>query len=334
MTNVWPNGSLTMPRVTSEFQPNRKNPVTGIVQPHNGIDMIGFDAIISPVTGTVTFAGYNGAAGNEVRIREDGTGDVIRLLHNRALNVRYGQRVNQGNTVAWMGSTGQSTGPHCHEETRPGGGSPINPRDWYARRNSSTAGSGGGAATPEPSKEDEMIRIQAPGRGIALIGPGYYRPLATDEEVNNSAPLISAHHTGNDRQFDLWVSMALHGHAAGDISAVVRTEARPVKLYRYGGKVIAVGDGGKVWEVPSDAYRILLDALGVAGPNIVRDIPTKEELDFLKMILGQLNPDPAAEVKVDAVLSISEADAQRIADKIDLSTPEEIASVLSARLAE
>lgn len=333
MTNVWPNGSLTIPRVTSEWDLARKNPVTGVVQPHNGIDLIGFDAIISPVTGTVTFAGYNGGAGNEVRIREDGTGDVIRLLHNRALAVGTGARVSQGQTVAWMGSTGQSTGPHCHEETRPGGGVSINPRNWYASRNNSAAG-GGGTAVPDLSKEDEMIRIQATNRGIALIGPGYFRPLATDEEVNNSAPLISAHHTGNDRQFDLWVSMALHGQAAGDTSAIIRTESRPIKLYRYAGKLIAVGDGGKVWEVPSDAYRILLDALGVAGPNVLRDIPTKEEYDFLQTILGQLNPDPTATTKVDAVLSISEADAQRIADKIKVSTPQEIAAELSERLAE
>ena len=153
MTNVWPNGSLSMPRVSSEFNPARRNPVTGIVQPHNGIDLVGFDAIHSPVTGTVTFAGYNGAAGIEVRIREDGTNDTIRLLHNRAVNVRVGQRVVQGQTVAWMGSTGQSTGPHCHEETRPGGGAAINPRDWYARRNAA-APAGGGA---RPVQEDDMF---------------------------------------------------------------------------------------------------------------------------------------------------------------------------------
>lgn len=160
MTNVWPNGSLTIPRVTSEWDLARKNPVTGVVQPHNGIDLVGFDAIISPVTGVVTFAGYNGGAGNEVRIREDGTGDVIRLLHNRALNVRTGDRVQQGHTVAWMGSTGQSTGPHCHEETRPGGGNSINPRTWYSWRNSSAAGGGSNPFNPaRPTTGDDNIML-------------------------------------------------------------------------------------------------------------------------------------------------------------------------------
>jgi len=82
----------------------------------------------------------------------------------------------------------------------------------------------GGGGTPLPAgsytQEDSMIRIQAPGRGIALIGPGYYRPLATDEEVNNSGPLITPpggqpwHYSGNERQFDLWVSMAFGGQSS------------------------------------------------------------------------------------------------------------------------
>lgn len=74
-------------------------------------------------------------------------------------------------------------------------------------------------ATPQPTplnREDHMIRIQSPGRGIGLIAPGYYRHLATDEEVVQSEPLITKHLNGNDRQFDLWVSMALTGRAAQD----------------------------------------------------------------------------------------------------------------------
>lgn len=185
---VWPSGSTDIPPVTSEFNPARKNPVTGTVQPHNGIDLIGFDAIKSPVTGVVTFSGYNGTAGNEVRVREDGTGDIVRLLHNRALNVRTGQRVSQGDTVAWMGSTGQSTGPHCHQETRPGGGSAINPRDWYARRNVAPAG---GDITPFPKEgtrlegaEVFIISNDIPGhnqRGAAWVAvpQGNGKPRAT-----------------------------------------------------------------------------------------------------------------------------------------------------------
>lgn len=150
MTVFWPNGSLTIPRVTSEFNPARRNPVTGIVQPHNGIDCVGWTEVCSPVDGTVTFAGYNGGAGNEVRIRADGptafhVGDVFRLMHHATLYVRTGQRVSARQPVGRMGTTGNSTGVHshfeCHEFRL---GNPINPRDFMSRANASPASGGGG----------------------------------------------------------------------------------------------------------------------------------------------------------------------------------------------
>jgi len=68
---------------------------------------------------------------------------------------------------------------------------------------------------PEPPKdEDLMIRIQSTNRGIALVGAGYYRGLTSNEEVIQSGEMITAHHTGNDRQFDLWASMAVGGLSA------------------------------------------------------------------------------------------------------------------------
>ncbi|MBS0231734.1 MAG: peptidoglycan-binding protein [Proteobacteria bacterium] len=75
------------------------------------------------------------------------------------------------------------------------------------------------------SEEDTMIRIQSPGRGIALVGPGYYRHLTTDEEVEQSAALISKHLSGNDRQFDLWVSLAFGGRTSGVEAATAKVLA-------------------------------------------------------------------------------------------------------------
>lgn len=150
MPVYWPNGTLTMPRVTSEFNPARKNPVTGIVQPHNGIDLVGWADNCSPVDGTVLFAGYNGGFGNEVRIRADGptafhVGDVFRIAHHATLYVRTGQRVAARQAVGRMGTTGNSTGVHCHFETHEYRlGNPINPRDFMSRANSVPASGGGG----------------------------------------------------------------------------------------------------------------------------------------------------------------------------------------------
>jgi hypothetical protein len=160
MTVYWPNGSTTRPRVSSPFDPARRNPVTGIVQPHNGDDLIGFVDNCSPVDGTVVFAGYNGGAGNEVRIRADGptafhVGDHYRILHHASLYVRTGQRVSARQPVGRMGTTGQSTGVHCHFETHEYRlWNPVNPSDYMARANAGTPA--GGGSTPY-NPEDEVL---------------------------------------------------------------------------------------------------------------------------------------------------------------------------------
>jgi hypothetical protein len=56
--------------------------------------------------------------------------------------------------------------------------------------------------------ENMLIRIQAPNRGIALIGPNYFRSIHNEEELWASSDLITKHLTGNDRQFDVWKSLA------------------------------------------------------------------------------------------------------------------------------
>lgn len=67
---------------------------------------------------------------------------------------------------------------------------------------------------PLPPMEDDMYLISAPGRGQALIGPGYYRHLVTPEEVEAAAPIVTRTLAGNDRQWDLWRSLALEGTGA------------------------------------------------------------------------------------------------------------------------
>ena len=141
---LWPNGGVTVPpypgqaktgfRASSEFG-WRTHPVTGKPSTmHYGIDLVGWSTIVAPVSGVVSFAGYNGGAGNEVRIKGD-DGNVYRLLHNRELWVRKDQRVTQGQGVAIMGTTGSSTGIHCHFEIHPNGGIAVNPRDFMAAAN-------------------------------------------------------------------------------------------------------------------------------------------------------------------------------------------------------
>ena len=78
--------------------------------------------------GTVTYAGYKGTYGNLVII-DHGNGVESYYAHCNALYVSQGQTVDTGTTIAAVGSTGNSTGPHLHLEIRIGG-TPVNPQNY------------------------------------------------------------------------------------------------------------------------------------------------------------------------------------------------------------
>lgn len=78
--------------------------------------------------GTVIKAGWGGSYGNLVAIRHD-NGLVTYYGHNSSILVSVGQKVYQGQIIAKAGSTGNSTGPHCHFEVRVNGTS-VNPRNY------------------------------------------------------------------------------------------------------------------------------------------------------------------------------------------------------------
>ena len=60
----------------------------------------------------------------------DHGGGVVTLYgHNSSLNVRVGQQVSRGQTIAFIGSTGYSTGPHCHFEVILNG-TQVDPLDY------------------------------------------------------------------------------------------------------------------------------------------------------------------------------------------------------------
>lgn len=206
MVRWWPNGTAEIPTVTAEF--GGDHPLTGY---HRGIDLIGYVWNCAADDGRVILAGPNSTAGNEVKILHT-DGYITRYLHNAdaSLLVRVGQRVARGDRLGRMGGTGYVNGVHCHFEViAPDGTTRINPREYIAP--AVPAATTSTPLTTPTIQEDDMIRIQATERGIALIGPGYYRMLKTDEEVVQSGKLVTKHLTGNARQFDLWKSMALNG---------------------------------------------------------------------------------------------------------------------------
>ncbi|MBQ7477104.1 MAG: peptidoglycan DD-metalloendopeptidase family protein [Selenomonadaceae bacterium] len=122
---IWP---LTGP-ITSEFG-WRSHPIFGGQRFHSGID-IGGDyglPIHAAQSGIVSHAGWIDGYGNTVMI-EHGGGIVTLYGHNEGLAVDVGQYVNQGDVIAYCGSTGNSTGPHCHFEVRLNG-EPVSPFNY------------------------------------------------------------------------------------------------------------------------------------------------------------------------------------------------------------
>lgn len=86
---------------------------------HEGVDIAGDygTPISATAAGTVTQAGWVGGYGYLVEVKH-AEGIVTRYGHNSAVLVYEGQHVDQGSMIALMGSTGNSTGPHCHYEVR------------------------------------------------------------------------------------------------------------------------------------------------------------------------------------------------------------------------
>ena len=94
---------------------------------HKGIDFAGAygSTVRASYSGTVVLAGWYGGYGKAVII-DHGSGYQTVYGHNSSLAVKVGDYVTQGQTIAYVGSTGNSTGPHCHFEVRVNG-TAVNP---------------------------------------------------------------------------------------------------------------------------------------------------------------------------------------------------------------
>jgi murein DD-endopeptidase MepM/ murein hydrolase activator NlpD len=119
-------------RVTSNFG-MRTHPITGENRHHHGIDIAAprGTPIGAAAMGTVVFAGKRGGYGNTVVI-EQTDGRQTLYAHADQLLVNVGETVQAGQTIATVGSTGRSTGPHLHFEVRENG-QPVDPAATLAK---------------------------------------------------------------------------------------------------------------------------------------------------------------------------------------------------------
>jgi murein DD-endopeptidase MepM/ murein hydrolase activator NlpD len=97
----------------------RMDPFLHLAAMHTGIDFRGNggDPVHATAAGTVTAAGWSGGYGKMVEI-DHGNGLSTRYGHLSKIEVNVGDKVRLGQTVGRLGSTGRSTGPHVHYETR------------------------------------------------------------------------------------------------------------------------------------------------------------------------------------------------------------------------
>ena len=110
--SIWPVAGW----LTSTFG-NRRDPFTGGGDFHPGLDISASkgEQVLSPATGIVTMAGWNGNYGNMVVI-DHGYGIVTKYGHLSRFAVMNGQQVGRGDVIGFVGSTGRSTSAHLHYE--------------------------------------------------------------------------------------------------------------------------------------------------------------------------------------------------------------------------
>jgi murein DD-endopeptidase MepM/ murein hydrolase activator NlpD len=158
-------------RITSRFSSRRLHPIHKVYRAHYGVDYAA--DINTPVQatadGTVTFAGWNGASGRMVRIRHKNAYQTMYLhLRNFGPGIRRGKRVKSGDIVGYVGSSGDSTGPHL---------------DYRITRNGSYLNPLSAKFDPvEPLKEEQLGAYKQAIEGyrvllvdpLALVGPGFF----------------------------------------------------------------------------------------------------------------------------------------------------------------
>jgi len=113
--------------LTSAFMRERVHPILHLARPHEGIDVTApmSAEIEAPASGIVTEVRWEEGYGNMITL-DHGYGLVTRYAHCSKILVARGTRVKRGQTIALVGSTGLSTGPHLHYEVWVNG-HPVDP---------------------------------------------------------------------------------------------------------------------------------------------------------------------------------------------------------------
>ncbi len=123
---IQPVSNKELTRIASGFG-MRIHPIYGIAKMHSGLDFAAPQGtpIYATGNGVVTASGMGNGTGNHVVI-DHGYGYETEYMHMVRTKAVVGQRVKRGEVIGWVGSTGASTGPHCHYEVHING-TPVDP---------------------------------------------------------------------------------------------------------------------------------------------------------------------------------------------------------------
>ncbi|NJO20371.1 MAG: M23 family metallopeptidase [Spirulinaceae cyanobacterium RM2_2_10] len=211
---VWPTYGYFTQEFRSSFNPS-----------HSGIDIAGSvgTPIIAAADGVVTYAGfvrsgYNYGLGNMVEVRHaDGT--LARYAHNSRLLVREGQSVYQGQAIALMGNTGNSTGPHLHFELQQVGGGFLDPLQYLPPLSQPVRVGSQIPRQVQPVAEPPVTAQRDPRRSALPIGrrAGLYRwPTQSRQIVGGYVTAMERPHFGLDIAGTLY--SPVQAAAAGEVT--------------------------------------------------------------------------------------------------------------------
>lgn len=275
---LYPNRLKSRPIVSSGYG-WRIHPITGVRTFHYGVDSYGHPNGWNgaPEAGVVTFAGYNGGLGLMVEIV--GRTRRWRLGHHARIDVAVGQAVGEGTVTGLTGTTGASTGIHCHTECWSGSSS-EDAFAYIAANLGGTAGAGGGGSTPI-RKKNSMTTLywdgQNPDGGNAQWALGGDSPGTTANWITTKNKELAAK----------WA--AVHGAAVDCGSAANFAEfgkwyMQPVKIAASNGAAIAGGAlGSGSGGTPADPSGVIA-AVQALGDRLA------PKLDAVVAATNKLNP--------------------------------------------
>lgn len=198
----------------------RWHPIWGDRRFHSGAD-IGWSegrTLVAPSNGTIVAYGWQGGWGKRLDFLGD-DGVLHYLAHTADLWVAVNTRVTEGTPIAEMGATGDVTGVHLHWETRPAGGSTIDPEEWL--RN----------ATPTPTAggKDQLIESEEDDDNMAKNSGFYYTNPATGDVTYLMLNTVSGwwhEFTNAESAYNTSISVAL---GTGDFAPITPSHAVVLK---------------------------------------------------------------------------------------------------------